>query len=173
MGLHAAYRHGTIVPRVVPFQISLKQAQSTFEERQQSHWLAPSKLLNKGLVRMHAALLPFWLFEATVHVEYTGAFCITSLALILPHRLHFAYSHVANGRRVHLHDLALISDTERRDTSECTHRISVHALHIISLLATTAFMYTCRHTLHSTSACYAAHYVTPIAHMKAVFSFSW
>ncbi|KAK9915278.1 hypothetical protein WJX75_007018 [Coccomyxa subellipsoidea] len=66
------FRNGTIVPRVVPFQIGLRQAQLAFEEWQQSHWLAPSKLLHRGLISMHAALLPFWLFEATVHVEYTG-----------------------------------------------------------------------------------------------------
>lgn len=63
-----------MVPRVVPFQIGLRQAQLAFEQWQQSHWLAPSQLLNRGLISMHAALLPFWLFEATVHVEYTGQF---------------------------------------------------------------------------------------------------
>ncbi|BDA43750.1 probable chaperone protein DnaJ at C-terminar half [Coccomyxa sp. Obi] len=66
------FRKGTVTPRVVPFQISLHQAQLAFEQWQQSHWLAPSKLLRRGLISMHAALLPFWLFEATVHVEYTG-----------------------------------------------------------------------------------------------------
>ena len=70
--VHAAFRKGTLLPRVVPFQISLTQAQMAFEEWQRSHWLSPSKLLHKGLVSMRAALLPFWLFEATVHVEYTG-----------------------------------------------------------------------------------------------------
>lgn len=68
----ADFRKGTVTPRVVPFQISLHQAQLAFEQWQQSHWLAPSKLLRRGLISMHAALLPFWLFEATVHVEYTG-----------------------------------------------------------------------------------------------------
>ena len=60
------------MPRVVPFQISLQEALNAFEAWQQSHWLAPSKLLRKGLGSMHAALLPFWIFEATVHVEYAG-----------------------------------------------------------------------------------------------------
>ena len=68
----AAFHHGSLVPRVVPFQISLQEALNAFEAWQQSHWLAPSKLLRKGLGSMHAALLPFWIFEATVHVEYAG-----------------------------------------------------------------------------------------------------
>lgn len=67
-----AFHHGSLVPRVVPSQISLQEAQGAFEARQQSHWLAPSKLLRKGLGSMHAALLPFWIFEATVRVEYAG-----------------------------------------------------------------------------------------------------
>ena len=69
----AAYRPGIIRPRVVPFQISLEQAQAALEQWQRSHWLAPSRLLRQGLVSMRAVLLPFWLFEATVHVQYTGA----------------------------------------------------------------------------------------------------
>ena len=60
------------MPRVVPFQISLQEALNAFEAWQQSHWLAPSKLLRKGLGSMHAALLPFWIFEAIVRVEYAG-----------------------------------------------------------------------------------------------------
>ena len=73
---HAAYRPGNIRPRVVPFQISLEQAQAAFEQWQRSHWLAPSRLLRQGLVSMRAVLLPFWLFEATVHVQYTGKPCL-------------------------------------------------------------------------------------------------
>lgn len=60
------------MPRVVPFQVSLQEAQESFENWQQSHWLAPGRLLRKGLGSMHAALLPFWIFEATVQVEYAG-----------------------------------------------------------------------------------------------------
>ena len=69
----AEYRPGIIRPRVVPFQIGLEQAQAALEQWQRSHWLAPSRLLRQGLVSMRAVLLPFWLFEATVHVQYTGA----------------------------------------------------------------------------------------------------
>ena len=57
---------------MVPFQISLQEAQEAFEAWHQSHWLAPGRLLRKGLGSMHAALLPFWIFETTVRVEYTG-----------------------------------------------------------------------------------------------------
>lgn len=60
------------MPRVCPFQVSLQQAQEAFEAWQQSHWLAPGRLLRKGLGGMHSALLPFWIFEATVKVEYSG-----------------------------------------------------------------------------------------------------
>ena len=68
----AAFHNGALVPRVVPFQISLQEAQEAFEAWHQSHWLAPGRLLREGLGSMHAALLPFWIFETTVQVEYTG-----------------------------------------------------------------------------------------------------
>ncbi len=60
------------MPRVCPFQVSLQQAQEAFEAWQQSHWLAPGRLLRRGLGSMHSALLPFWIFEATVKVDYSG-----------------------------------------------------------------------------------------------------
>jgi hypothetical protein len=83
--MRAAYRRGSIPPRVVPFQISLEQAQAAFEAWQRSNWLAPSRLLRRGLVGMRAALLPFWLFEATVRVEYTGE--PAAACALLPHAL--------------------------------------------------------------------------------------
>ena len=85
------------MPRVVPFQISLQEALNAFETWQQSHWLAPSKLLRKGLGSMHAALLPFWIFEATVHVEYAGvmlSFKQLGLCLSSHDALHVYRSHV-------------------------------------------------------------------------------
>ncbi|KAK9839266.1 hypothetical protein WJX81_004770 [Elliptochloris bilobata] len=70
--LHGAFRYGSVAPRVVPFQVSLTEAQRAFERWQQAHWLAPGRVLRRGQTEMRALLLPVWLFEAAFQVEYTG-----------------------------------------------------------------------------------------------------
>ncbi len=68
-----AFSYGSVAPRVVPFQVSLTEAQRAFERWQQAHWLAPGRVLRRGHTEMRALLLPFWLFEAAFQVEFTGA----------------------------------------------------------------------------------------------------
>ena len=63
---------------MVPFQVSLTEAQRAFERWQQAHWLAPARVLRRGQTEMRALLLPFWLFEAAFQVEYTGASGLTA-----------------------------------------------------------------------------------------------
>ena len=60
------------MPRIVPFAIGQEQALHSFETWNSAHWLAPRKLLTDGLRHLRAELLPFWLFEATTHVSYSG-----------------------------------------------------------------------------------------------------
>ena len=68
----ADFRHGTFKPRVVPFRLGLQEAQAAFESWQRGHWLAPNKVLGEGTSAVRPVLLPFWLFEATVQVQYAG-----------------------------------------------------------------------------------------------------
>ena len=75
-GAAGAFRYGSVAPRVVPFQVSLTEAQRAFERWQQAHWLAPARVLRRGQTEMRALLLPFWLFEAAFQVEYTGVSCL-------------------------------------------------------------------------------------------------
>ena len=57
---------------MVPFAIGLDQALHDFEEWNASHWLAPRKLLTNGTSHISTELLPFWLFEVTASVHYSG-----------------------------------------------------------------------------------------------------
>ncbi|KAK9814057.1 hypothetical protein WJX72_000065 [[Myrmecia] bisecta] len=68
----AGYRKGSIPPRLVPFQVSLKQAHDIFHEWHGDKWLAPTKMLQHPSASVRPVLLPFWLFEAAIRVEYTG-----------------------------------------------------------------------------------------------------
>ncbi len=116
------------MPRVVPFQISLQEAQEAFEAWHQSHWLAPGRLLRKGLGSMHAALLPFWIFETTVQVEYSGG---------NPIRLHCNYKLLilsqCNGshetarrafrKQVHSRSLHVSSVKRSRNSNMCLCRL--------------------------------------------------
>ena len=86
------FRAGMLQPRIVPFQVSAAQAAKIFEAWHDARWLAPAHLLkgadaaaslDEGSDAAAAAaaahvptirptLLPFWLFETGVHVEYRG-----------------------------------------------------------------------------------------------------
>jgi len=96
------FRAGMLQPRIVPFQVSAAQAAKIFEAWHDSRWLAPSHLLrgvdadaalddggggggtaaasssddpappHHTAPIIRPALLPFWLFETGVHVEYRG-----------------------------------------------------------------------------------------------------
>ena len=70
---------------MVPFQVSLTEAQRAFERWQQAHWLAPARVLRRGQTEMRALLLPFWLFEAAFQVEYTGASRVKAATAKLSH----------------------------------------------------------------------------------------
>ena len=86
------FRRGTLQPRVVPFQVSLEDANRRFEQWHAAGWLSPRGLLT-GVVdvsrtpladdqpppaptrrppspAVRALLLPFWLFEVGLHVDY-------------------------------------------------------------------------------------------------------
>ncbi len=58
---------------MVPFQVSLSEAGRVFDEWHASKWFSPGKLLSQGRGTLKPVLLPFWLFEAAVNVEYTGS----------------------------------------------------------------------------------------------------
>ncbi|KAK9813578.1 hypothetical protein WJX73_008249 [Symbiochloris irregularis] len=65
-------RKGGFRPRLVPFRIGLVDAQAAFEAWQGGHWLAPNNVLGEGTSAVRPVMLPFWLFEATVAVQYAG-----------------------------------------------------------------------------------------------------
>ena len=50
----------------------LPQAQDKFEEWHAEKWLSPRRVLQKAGAQMRPVLLPFWLFEAAIKVEYTA-----------------------------------------------------------------------------------------------------
>lgn len=66
------FQRGAIKPRVVPFQISLQNAQDKFEQWHADKWLSPRRVLHKAGAEMRPVLLPFWLFEAAIRVEYSA-----------------------------------------------------------------------------------------------------
>ena len=50
----------------------LLQAQDKFEQWHAEKWLSPRRVLQKAGAQMRPVLLPFWLFEAAIKVEYTA-----------------------------------------------------------------------------------------------------
>ncbi|KAL0032860.1 hypothetical protein WJX77_003294 [Trebouxia sp. C0004] len=66
------FQRGAIKPRVVPFQISLQVAKDKFEQWHAEKWLSPRRVLQKAGAEMCPVLLPFWLFEAAIKVEYAA-----------------------------------------------------------------------------------------------------
>ena len=50
----------------------LKQAQDQFEQWHADKWLSPRRVLHKAGAEMLPVLLPFWLFEAAIKVEYAA-----------------------------------------------------------------------------------------------------
>lgn len=73
--LCADFRPGSFKPRLVPFRLGLEEAQGAFEAWQSTHWLAPRRVLGAGTSAVRPVLLPFWIFEATMQVHYTGRWC--------------------------------------------------------------------------------------------------
>lgn len=67
-------------PRAIPFQFGEKEAVDAFEAWHNANYLSPGDLLTRTTEPIKQVSLPFWLFEATVDVQYRGeAFSI------LPH----------------------------------------------------------------------------------------
>lgn len=48
------------------------QAQDKFELWHAEKWLSPRRVLQKAGAQMRPVLLPFWLFEAAIKVEYSA-----------------------------------------------------------------------------------------------------
>lgn len=66
------FRKGAIQPRVVEFQLTVDQAKASFKQWHAQRWLAPTRLLDKPDSSIRAVLLPFWLFEVSVHVQHSA-----------------------------------------------------------------------------------------------------
>lgn len=58
---------------LLPFQLSRHQAEQAFDAWHKQRLLSPSGLLTGAVGPMRQAYLPFWLFDASVQVQYTGA----------------------------------------------------------------------------------------------------
>lgn len=48
------------------------QAKDNFEQWHAEKWLSPRRVLQKAGAEMRPVLLPFWLFEAAIKVEYAA-----------------------------------------------------------------------------------------------------
>ncbi len=48
------------------------QAKDKFEQWHAEKWLSPRRVLQKAGAEMRPVLLPFWLFEAAIKVEYAA-----------------------------------------------------------------------------------------------------
>jgi len=66
------FRAGALQPRVVEFQFSVDQAKEAFRHWHSQRWLAPTKLLEVPGSSIRPVLLPFWLFEVSVHVQHSA-----------------------------------------------------------------------------------------------------
>lgn len=66
--LDAAHIH----PRVVSFQVTADQATQLFQEWHKSKYLSPGGL-TKAAAPLRQAALPFWLYEARLHIYYKGS----------------------------------------------------------------------------------------------------
>ena len=68
----AGFHSGHVLPQLLPFQLTDDQARAAFNAWHRRRPLSPGGLLAASTRPMRQALLPFWLFEATVHVQYKG-----------------------------------------------------------------------------------------------------
>jgi len=48
------------------------QAKDKFEQWHAEKWLSPRRVLQKAGAEMRPVLLPFWLFEAAIKIEYAA-----------------------------------------------------------------------------------------------------
>jgi len=69
-----AFEHRYIKPAgIIPFYVSLDQAQSAFRKWIQQGWFHPNKLKRKAAVEnLHGVYLPFWTYDAHTNSSWSG-----------------------------------------------------------------------------------------------------
>lgn len=61
----------------------VEQAQDKFEQWHAERWLSPRRVLHKAGAELQPVLLPFWLFEAAIKVEYAAQVFLAELQVKL------------------------------------------------------------------------------------------
>ena len=70
------------------------QAHDKFEQWHAEKWLSPRRVLQKAGAEMQPVLLPFWLFEAAIKVEYAAKVLLQKVTLSFASLTHYTQSHV-------------------------------------------------------------------------------
>lgn len=78
---HVVMRQVGAVHITCTASLSATQAQEQFEQWHADKWLSPRRVLHKAGAEMLPVLLPFWLFEAAIKVEYAAQVAVRKYCL--------------------------------------------------------------------------------------------